>query len=84
MTITVKNGWVFSPKLDLYIFLTPFFAGWALILLNVLWPLGSLKFGNQSTVVLLLALLAFLDAGHVFFIIGSLVYNVYQLLAVSN
>lgn len=66
MTITVKNGWVFSKREDLYIFLTPFIAGWMVFLVGQLFHLQSLRIGTKDSTMVFFALLAFLDAGHLF------------------
>jgi hypothetical protein len=66
MPVAIKNGWVFSKKEDLLLFVAPLLFGWALILTHQWFNLASIRLMGTDALVIVFALLAFVDAGHVF------------------
>lgn len=66
MEIKIRNGWIFSQRQDILMFVIPFLAGWLLVLIDRLLDLRSVYLFGKDSLVILFALLAFLDAGHVF------------------
>jgi hypothetical protein len=66
MPVALKNGWVFSKKEDLLLFVAPLLLGWVLILIHQWLNLSSIRLMGTDALVIIFALLAFIDAGHVF------------------
>lgn len=66
MKINVKNGWVFSRREDLCFFVVPLLLGIVFVALDQYYDLKSVRLMGKDSLIILFALMAFLDAGHVF------------------
>lgn len=63
--VTIRNGWIFSPRYDLLYFYLPCLIGLTIVGYNFHYHFDRLVVLDKPTLVLLFAFAAFLDTGHI-------------------